>query len=635
MPSLARPYRSRPGPRWRTLVRALVATAVVAVPVATAAAPLATMAPVSTLVAVRVAKVGASYPALARALDALDTSGAGATLTRVAETLASAADGAGPRGGEAARALRGAAGVLKGGNVRDALRSACPELAGLAFPAPREALLGVSATSYAPLPAALVLLRLAPDAGPAADDVLAALAHCYGSGAPVEQDGVDLQPLAVAGATLTVARIDDVVAAASSEDLLRAVVRLAHGSSEPSLAARLPAAVPALRGDGVGVSIDTAGIADLVASLPGVAQDATAAAARARLRDALRTVPQVAARLTAQPQGLVLESWTRVDPNGGDPALAALLRCDGCRARPSLLVPAGAWSVDASPMRLQAWATYLDALVRDVAAAGGGQVDPMALVKQQTGLDLEADLFPWIGTEATSFSMPAPAGTPQALVGGAARVSVVPVASADRARAGLARLGPALEDLVARLQSADAGALRTAGLDPHAMIAVRQESYRDVPVTRIQIGPGTDLGVALVGSRLVTASPSAALRNVIDTFRGGPTLHAGPLADALAAAPNDARAVWASDQAAMLHAGASMLRALSQPAAFALQSAMIAAQQAAGPGGATPPDLGTLLGVTELPAEILDTVAAHLGTVRGWSRWQDGVLVRRCTLPID
>ncbi len=635
MPDLARPYRSRPGPRWRAYVRVLAATLVVGAPVAAAAAPLATMAPASTLVAVRVAKLGASYPALSNALAALDTSGAGATLTRVAQTLASAAEGAASGNGEAARALHDVAGLLQGGSVRDALRSACPDLGGVAFPKVREALLGVSATSYAPLPAALVLLRVAPDAVPAADDVLAALTHCYGSGAPLEQDGVHLQPLAVAGATLTVARIDDVVAATSSADLLRTVVRLAHGSSEPTLAARLPAAVPALSGDGVGVSIDTAGIADLVASLPGVGQDATAAAARTRLLGALRTVPLVAARLTAQPQGLVLESWTRVDASGGDAALAALLRCDGCRARPSLLVPAGAWAVDASPMRLQAWTTYLDALVRDVAAAGGGQVDPMALVKQRTGLDLGADLFPWLGTVATTMALPAPAGTAQALVGGAARVSVVPVASADQARAGLARLGPALKDLLAQLQSADAGTLETAGLDPRAMIAVRQGSYRDVPITRIQIGPSTDLGVALVGNRLVTASPSAALHSVIDTFRGGPTLHAGPLADALAAAPNDARAVWASDQAAMLRAGASMLRALSQPAAFALQSAMVGVGRGPSPGGTTPPDLGALLGATELPAEALDAVAAHLGTLRGWSRWHDGVLVRRWTLPID
>jgi hypothetical protein len=259
----------------------------------------------------------------------------------------------------------------------------------------------------------------------------------------------------------------------------------------------------------------------------------------------------------------------------------------------------------------------------------------MTLVKQQTGLDLETDLFPWLGTEATSMAMPAPAGTPQALVGGAARVSVVPVASADRARAGLSRLGPALENLLARLPSADAGTLQAAGLDPHTMVAVRHGSYRGVPITRIQIGPGTDLGVALVGNRLVMASPSASLHSVIDTFRGGPTLHAGPLADALAAAPDDARAVWASDQAAMLRAGASMLRALSQPAAFALQSAMVGVQRSAGPGGTTPPDLGALLGATELPAEALDTVAAHLGTLRGWSRWHDGVLVRRWTLPID
>jgi len=611
-------------------------------PAALAAAPLTALAPASTLLAVHVSDMGASYPALAHALAGLDTAGGRATLTNVLRTLASAAHGPAIHDDRAAQALGTAARMLQDGSARDAARSACPELDKRTLPSPREALLAVSATSYAPLPAALLLARVAPDARTAADEALAALTRCFASGAPLEQDGVSLQPLALGASTLTVARIGDVVAVASSVDLLRAAVRLAHGSGEPALADRVPAPVPALNGPGVGVSVDMAGIADLLGSLPAVASDATAAAARAKLQVALRTVPLVAARLSAQPQGLLLESWTRVDAAGGDPALAALLRCDGCRARPSLLVPADAWAVDASPLRLQAWTNYLAALGRDVAAAGGGAIDPLALLKQQTGLDLAADVFPWLGTVATTVSLPAPAGTPQALVGAAAQLTIVPVASPDRARAGLSRLAPALEDLLARLAHGGTGAaaLQAAGLDPRAMIATRSERYRDVAITRIQLGPSTDLGVALVGSRLVLASPSAALHGVIDTYRGGPTLHAGPLAAALATAPAEAHAVWAGDEAARLRGAASTLRALSQPAAFALQSGMAGALRTAAPAGTAagqgpqPPGLGALLDATELPADALDIVAAHLGTSRGWSLWRDGMVVRRWTLPI-
>ncbi len=642
MSDRSRPRRLRPGTSLPALLRVVAATVALGAAAAGAAASLTALAPASTLLAVHVAKAGASYPALSSALADLDTAGAAATLTDVLRTLASAANAPSVHNDGAAQALSTAARLLQDGNARDALHSACPDLGRSPLPSTREALLAVSATSYAPAPSALLLARLAPDAHAAADDAIAALTRCFGSGAPLGQDGVTLQPLSLKGSILTVARIGDVVAAATSVDLLRAAVRLAHGTSEPSLADRIPDAVPALNGPGVGVSVDMAGIADLLGSLPGIASDATARAARTKLQDALRTVPWVAARLSAQPEGLLVESWTRVDAAGGDPALAALLRCDGCHARPSLLVPADAWSVDASPMRLQAWTTYLAGLARDVTAASGGEIDPLALLKQQTGLDLGADLFPWLGTVATTVELPAPAGTPQALVGAAARVTIVPVASADRAQAGLSRLGPALEQLLARLPrgGTGAGALKAAGLDPQAMIAIRRERYRDVAITRVQSGPGSDVGVALVGSRLVVASPSAALHSVIDTYRGGPTLHAGSLATALATAPADAHAVWAADDAARLRGAASILRALSQPVAFALQSGMAGARQAAGgagtPGGQgpTPPDLGHLLDVTELPADALDAVAAHLGTSRGWSLWRDGMLVRRWSLPI-
>jgi len=606
------------------------------------AAPLTALAPASTLLAVHVAPLGASYPALSDTLAGLDAAGAAATLSDALRTFQSAVSAPSAHDPEAARALAAAARALQGRSLDDALVSACPGLGRAPLPGVREALFVVSATPYAPVPAVLVLARVAPGAGPATDDAIAALDHCYASGVAQTQDGVSLRELALGDATIAVARIGDVVAAASTIDLLRAAVRLAHGSTEPSLASRVPGALAALNGAGITVSLDNAAVAGVLGALPGLPSDPTAHAARVHLQDALRTVPLIALQLTAEPSGLVLQSWARVDPNGGDGALATLLRCDGCRARPSLLVPADALAVAASPLRLQAWTTYLAGLAGDVAAAGGGRIDPLALLKQQTGLDLANDLFPWLGTVATTVELPAPAGTPQALLGVPAQLTIVPVASPERAGAGLARLGPALKRLLARLSGTGGGAIEAAGLDPSALVAARSERYRDVAITRIQVGPSADLGVALVGSRLVLASPSVALRSVIDTYRGGPTLHASALAAALATAPAGSQAVWASDGAAMLHGVASILRALSQPTAFALQTGLVAARRAAAPGNAGPgasppspqPDLGRLLDATELPADTLDAVAAHLGVTRGWSVWRDGMLVRRWSLPI-
>lgn len=626
MPSPTRPHALR-HPR----LAIVLAGALLAFSGAAAPPPLAALAPASTFLAVQVVPGGASYAGLASDLAALPVKAAAGTLETALRVVRGDVTSASSTG-DAARLIDTVLALLQGRRPADALTRACPALASSPLPRPEGALLAVSATPYAPLPAALVVARTAPGDAAAAGAAVRALTGCFGAGAALQQSGVALQPMSVGGTTVFVAVDGDLVAVASNADLLRAALRLARGSGESSLAAQLPASVPALDGPGLGIVLRARALGNVVAVLPGLAADPTARAARGRLASALRTVPLAAAHLRAAPEGVLFRSWTRVATDGGDAVLAGLLRCQGCRARPSLLVPANAVSVAAEPLRLEAWTDYLSGLVRDVAAAGGSDIDPLALLKQRTGLDLAADLFPWLGRVATEVAVPAPAGTPQALVGAPARVTIVPVASADAARAGLARLGPSLRALVARLPNAGAGG---AAVAPAALIATRTERYRDVSITRIQIGPSADLGVALVGSRLVLASPSAALHAIIDTYRGAPTLHGGPLASALAAAPAGASAVWASDDAAMLHGSAALLRTLSQPLAFAAQAGLAAAQRHAGTPGAGPaPGLADLLAVAELPSDALDTLASHLGVARGYSLWQDGTLTRQWLLPV-
>jgi len=627
-PAPLRRFRSPP------LARALAIACVVSLPALArpaAAAPLAALAPSSTLLAIQAAPAAHGFGGLATDLAALPLDAAGTTLRSVLDELQVAARGSGSDGRQAAWLLGAAAELLRPGGLAGDLRSACPALAGTPVPRPQDALLALSASGYAPLPAALLLVRVAPaDEGAAQADV-EALTGCFGNGGPLTQDGTALQPLSVGGQGLSLARVGNVVAIASRVDLLRSAVRLAHGSGEPSLAARLPASVPALGGDGVGVLVDTQSLAALLGALPGLGADPTSRAARSRVQAALRTVPLLAMRLAPEPDGLAMTSWTRVDPNGGDAALADLLRCQGCRARPSLLTPASAVAVEASPLRLQAWARYLSGLVRDVAAAGGTDVDPLAVLAQRTGLDLPRDLFPWLGEVATRVRLPAPAGTPEALLGAPARLTIVPVASAEAARSGLARLGPALAGLLARLPDSGTALGRLA---PDRLLASRSERYRGVSITRIQFGPGTDLGVALIGSRLVLATPAAAMHAVVDTYRGGPTYFDGPLAAALRTAPADARAVAAADAAGSLRSSAAILRALSQPLAFGVQTALLAAHRGSAPEAA-PPSLAALLTLTELPADALDAVAAHLGVARSWVAWQDGVVERHWRLPIQ
>lgn len=622
------PRLTRPLLRTLPLVVLLLAGSVLA------DGPLAALAPGSSFLAIHLAPAGTTYPALAADVASLDGSAARDALLATLRALE--ADAASPQAhaADAAAALGAAIDLLEGGRGGDALITRCPALADTSLPTLREGLLVVSATARTPIPAALLLLRVDGNATGAATAVIDVLSGCLGDGTVLHQDGVALTPLASDGVTTTVARVGDVIALGSSTDLVRAAVRLANGSQEPSLASGPAGHSPALTGTGIGLTVDTTAVADVLDALPGVGQDAVARAARARLQAASRTVPLLALRLSARSDGVLVESWTHVDASGGDPALAKLLLCANCRARPSLLVPASALAVEASPMRLAAWSDYLTGMVGDVLRAGGSELDPLALLKQRSGIDLAGDLFPWLGDTATTVALPAPAGTPPALMGVPAQVTIVPVASAARARAGLTRLGTALQDLLDQLPASRPSA---GGVRPSALVASRTSSYRDVTVTRIQIGPSADLGIALVGDRLVLASPSATLNTVIDTFRGGPTLHDGPLAAALATAPADALAVRASDAAAPLRGGANLLRALSQPLAFAVQGALAGARQASGGTSAAPagPDLVSLLRFTELPANALDALARHLGIARGWTVVRDGTVETHLFVPVE
>lgn len=615
------------------LLRAVLAVVVLGTAAGYAAAPLAALAPSSTVLAVHVGGHDTSYSALRRDLAGLDVATARQTLVAGLTYLRDTLGGSQASDDQASAAIGAVLELLQGNGAPSTSALRCPALTNLS-PDLQEGMLAISATARVPLPAALLLLRFAPGSTDTPGAVLDALKTCFGHGAALEQDGVAVLPLRFEGADVTAARLGDVLAVSTSADLVRATVRLAHGSSEPSLATTGAGSSPALTGPGLGVTLDSAAVADLLGAVPGVAADPTARTARSRLQSALRTVPWLAWRVQDTAEGQVQESWVHVDAEGGDPTLARLIRCDGCHARPSLLVPASALGVEASNLRLSAWADYLAGLVRDVTAAGGQPLDPRALLRQRTGIDLSADLFPWLGTVVTSIELPAPRGTPQALLGIPAQVTIVPVASASQARAGLDRIGAALGALLDSLPAERAG-----GVPPRSLVAVRSESYRDVGFTRIQIGPSVDVGVALVGNWLVVASPSAALHSIVDTYRGGPTLHAGPLAAALAAAPSDATAVRADDPAADLHGAAALLRSVAQPLAFALQGALAEARHSARPATtATPaaaaPGLAALLAVTELPADALDVVAGHLGTRRGWVVWQGDTRVTSTLLPI-
>lgn len=563
--------------------------------------PLISVLPADTLFVVHYGAGGAPHATLVADLEALDAAGKlRAVLGPMRSTL----------GDEGARALEALDAWAEGRAlpVNDSLAQRCPALArdpGV-LPRPEELLAGVSLRPMAPRPAATVLLRATDAEAAAALD--AALRDCFGQGTPQRQDDVALHPLRLGdGPPWTLGRSDALLVLASDPEGARGVVRRLKGSAEPALGDTALGTSPALRGDGVGFALHLAAVADLLDAVPGVDRHSPTGHALDRVRAALRTVNVLAGAVRSTSEGLEVQLWTHIDDAGGDPELAALLRCVGCRARPSVLLPRGAWSVGSAPLRLRGWSRYLLDLAGDLQAATGTPVDPRPALRDALGVDLDRDLFAWLGDRIHEATLPPERSNLAGIAGAPAQLTLVPVSSETEAWAGLERIAAALAPRLASLPE-ELGGRDASGV---AAVAVRRGDYRGVRVARLQLGPATDLGVAVVGNHLVLAQPAAAVRPVIDTFFGGPSIYDNrALQSALQALPERAQAVSAGDEAPVLRALASTAEALAQPLSFAAYTAL------AREGDGTPP-LAALLDAAELPASVLRVLADHLGVASG------------------
>ena len=498
-------------------------------------------------------------------------------------------------------------GMLRGPGPGDELaaelRAECPDLPpGLApFELLDAGLVTLAMTSMQPFPTVTAIARVRPEAASAAADLHDTLVGCFAD-ARMQQDGIELHVMADGSdLPVVVARIDDVYVVATTPDAVRGVIRRATGSDEPSLADRpLRQTTERFVGTGVGLMLDLTAMADIIEGFVGPGDTTTAEGyLQDRLLSAARTVGGFASRWGLSADGIVMESAVAVDPDGGDPALADLLLCSTCAVSRAFLAPAGSVAVASQHVPVRGIFAYLQGVLDGVADVTGEDLDLRDLVQEAFGLDLDAALLDWAGSEVHLVQLEAFEPGLGPLIYGVPTVALMPVASPDAARQGLAMLADALAPL-ANEPLADGRWMgsRTPFLPggdlldlPEASpgqgwIATRSFTYRDVDVQRIQVGPVVDLGIALVGNHLVVGHPSHAVEDVIDTFRGvQAALDSPAYRRARGGAPAGAPYVMVQDVSAELAGYADLGDILAQPAASLLA---VAIQEASEPESARP-----------------------------------------------
>lgn len=472
----------------------------------------------------------------------------------------------------------------------DELSLECPAVATAWTPATAEGLAGpsvlaLSLSPFNPFPGAIALAR--PNDPAAAAALQDALIECFASDVRFEQDGVTLHVLGDGGdLPLVVARMDGTFVAATDPDLVRAAVRLANGSDEPShLGTTLGREAAALMDGGVGVSVDFAGIAAGVRPLVGmVASSPDETALAERLLGSLASLGGAAGRLTIDADGLRYDGFFAPDASAGDAALAALIACDACTLGTTPRLPAGAVAVSGMHVDLAAGFAWLDALVREVGDLMGEPLDLRSLAAE-AGLDLDALLLGWIGSDWHAVQLE-PYGTDvRAWLTGPGTLASVSVrddgAAGDALRTwralleGDGGLGDVLAELLFMVDPYGAGptGAESAGL------SVVERSYRGVGYERWRIGPTFDLGIAVHDGRLVLATPARSMEAYVDAALDGPTVADDPvLGGAIRALPNGVIGYAVSDVPRQLEALAELSDAFAAPLATIVGIALEAAR---------------------------------------------------------
>lgn len=475
-----------------------------------------------------------------------------------------------------------------------------------------EAWLSVSVSSFNPFPVITLATVLAPNAQAALAPLLADAAQ---DSETLQEGNYTFYTRLLEDPDAPVQRIayalaDDVLLLSSNPDTLRSALRQAGGSSEAALA-------DSEGYQGTLASLATGnfyGYLNYAAVAQGVRPFASGFgfdALLTRVTNLLQTLNATGGVARVTGNGLESEGILRLNPNGGDDSLYALLTAEGfADPNTATLAPAETIGFTTGYVTLPAWWDYLNELSRSVPELGGSLND---LALSFTGVNLEASLFAWMGSQLTSIvtgtgDVVQPGMVSDNLLGES--VYVISTTDDAAAAAGLGQVMQSISMTVAMFAD-PSGGMGSAATDTTTLAGVS--------VTTYTMAPGVTISVAVDGGYAYIA-PS--LEALTDTLSGSTSLASNPTYQASTAlVPGDASSLSYVDNSASLSAAGEQL--VSQ------------LQLLAGIGGASNLNFDAVQDASNNLQAFLDFTATRIGASVGYSQRSGDEIYNYSQAPIN
>ena len=455
----------------------------------------------------------------------------------------------------------------------------------------QEAWIGLSASSFSPLPAATLITQLTPDA---VEQVTPLLEQANAQENPetmTEGDYTFYQlPLEDADPVQVVAyaQADDLLLISTNPEVLRGVLRRLGGADEPNFADAegYTQTLSDLESGTFYGYLDYAGIADAAEPFAqgfGFDQLVT------RLLSAFRTagVTGGVARLTDD--GLTTEGFQAVDAEGGDRDLYTLLTSgEAADLETQRFAPSDALGYSVSAVDLSGWYDYLNSLATSVPELGG---DLDSLLLSFTGINLRETFFDWtdgqVVTITTGLGEPSEPGVPSDNLLGES-VYLIKASDENEAQQGLAVLLESVSQSVSAFSDPMGGSGgATSGT----------EQIGETEVTRYDITDGVSLSYAITDGYALIATTDDAMRSVLEAD--------GSLDVDFSDVPGGASTVAYSDAQATLEGTAQQIGSQLE--------------LAAGLGGSSGLNFDDVENASSVLEEYLSFIASRLGTSVGYS----------------
>lgn len=480
--------------------------------------------------------------------------------------------------------------MLEGrGDMYDEMLAFCPALENVDMenfsPIGEEALLTVGLNAMMMMPSVTAIARMSDEQAAVAASIQENLIACaqeeMGEEAVVVLEEGETKLYVMADGSdmpIIISSVGNIYIASSNPDAAKLVVRLAHGSDEPSLAdSPLHGRIAQMMQEkGLSLSLDFAAVADIASNFRSEVveeEDSPQAYLFDRGMSALRTLGGMAARAGLHDEGILIESLTAINPEGGDSDLASLMLCQTCNVTVPTLAPASSTTVSSQYLAIGEFIDYLQTWV-DGLSPYIGEMNLKEFLAMQLGVDLDKMLLSWLGKEMHMVTLEPVSQKLSTLVYTPAQAVIIPVTDLEAAKASSSdwnNLWPMIQMLSSMISEQE-----DMPFDLTGYIDQDSYSYEGIDITRYRFSANFDMAMAYVDSNLVFALPASAMETIIHTAQGDiANILSNPDYNAsIAAAPNPVAARSYSNSQEQMGALAELFGIFSQPLAFAMRAGL-------------------------------------------------------------